>query len=265
VSLQLAPSPALPTSIAATGLAPTRRAPLRPGLLEVGGNDEAKGLPDNLATASISPKTELPADEQPRTKSIALGRLSNEACLKEATARGLPFATVDSARGVETPVRLRGSLNGVSFQGLEGQARQATSVFEILDCRLLLALDNWSAFLAKRHIKRVLHMSMYRPPPRGQAESGKRHSGALAIDVGHFVRDDDSKINVEKDFFGTIGKRPCPAPSPRSEANRVLRELVCEAVANELFHVVLTPGYNRAHHNHLHLEIAPNSDHVYVR
>jgi hypothetical protein len=218
-----------------------------------------------LATASAPPTAVPPTDEQPRTKSIALGRLSNEACLKEATARGLPFATVDSARGVETPVRLTGALNGVSFQGLEGQAKQATSIFEILDCRLLLALDNWSAFLAKRRITRVLHMSMYRPPPRGETQAGTRHNGALAIDVGHFVRDDDSNVNVEKDFFGAIGKRPCPAPPPRSEANRMLRELVCEAIANELFHVVLTPGYNRAHHNHLHLEIAPNGDHVYVR
>jgi hypothetical protein len=34
-----------------------------------------------------------------------------------------------------------------------------------------------------------------------------------------------------------------------------LRSILCEAVAQHLFNVVLTPNYNREHHNHFHLEV----------
>ena len=34
-----------------------------------------------------------------------------------------------------------------------------------------------------------------------------------------------------------------------------LRTILCDTVAKHLFNVVLTPNYNRPHHNHFHLEV----------
>jgi len=41
----------------------------------------------------------------------------------------------------------------------------------------------------------------------------------------------------------------------RMERVKVLREITCKTAELDLFQVILTPHYNRAHHNHLHLEL----------
>jgi hypothetical protein len=40
---------------------------------------------------------------------------------------------------------------------------------------------------------------------------------------------------------------------------------VCEAVERDLFQVVLTPHYDRAHQNHVHLELVPDVEWSFVR
>jgi hypothetical protein len=40
---------------------------------------------------------------------------------------------------------------------------------------------------------------------------------------------------------------------------------VCQAVENSLFQVVLTPHHDRAHENHVHLELKPEVSWTYVR
>jgi hypothetical protein len=44
-----------------------------------------------------------------------------------------------------------------------------------------------------------------------------------------------------------------------------LRSVTCSAADRKLFQVVLTPHYNHAHANHVHLEIKPEVDWTYVR
>jgi hypothetical protein len=44
-----------------------------------------------------------------------------------------------------------------------------------------------------------------------------------------------------------------------------LRAIVCAAVDKDLFNVVLTPNFNRAHRNHLHLEVTRDVDWFMVR
>ena len=44
-----------------------------------------------------------------------------------------------------------------------------------------------------------------------------------------------------------------------------LRRLVCAAVEADLFQVVLTPHYDHAHQNHVHLELVPDVDWSFVR
>jgi hypothetical protein len=44
-----------------------------------------------------------------------------------------------------------------------------------------------------------------------------------------------------------------------------MRQLVCEAAARGLFQVVVTPHYNDAHGNHVHLEIDPQASSLWIR
>ncbi|MGK3994125.1 extensin family protein [Sorangium sp. So ce1024] len=102
------------------------------------------------------------------SRAATYGGLSSDACDREMKRRRIPHAA--AARGaplVDRPVRLTGPLHGVTFRG-DGVAKpRSTSVFDIADCRLVLALDDLAAFLATRGIAEVVHVSMHRPAPAG--------------------------------------------------------------------------------------------------
>jgi hypothetical protein len=204
----------------------------------------------------------------PRTLSLEgspaerYARMDRESCEAELDRRGIPFVQVDEARGVLAPVRLDGPLHGVTFTMGLAPDKAATTPWEILDCRLALALDDFSALLATHDIVEVVHLSMYRPPstrwPEGKL--GSRHSGALAIDAAVFVKRDGTKLDVLHDFHGRIGAHTCgpgTGPRPATPEALELRQIVCQAAEEKLFNSELTPDYNWPHRNHFHLEVTP--------
>jgi hypothetical protein len=190
---------------------------------------------------------------------LRYARLDRVACENELERRGIPFSPVDEARGVLAPVRLRGALHGVTFRTGLAESARATSPWEIVDCRLALALDDFATQLATHDITQVIHFSVYRPPvsswPEGKIAS--RHPGALAIDAGTFVKKDGTRLEVERDFHGHIGATTCTGsgPHPATPEALELRRIVCDAADARLFNVALTPDYNWPHRNHFHLEV----------
>jgi hypothetical protein len=197
--------------------------------------------------------------------------LDRGSCELELTKRRIAFERVGEARGVIAPLRLKGPIAGVDFHSMLPTAQRRTSPYEIYDCRLVLALDDWARVLARHDVVEVVHYSVYRPPPAKQVLSGpgRRHSGALAIDAAIFKTRDGKTISVEKDFHGRIGGKPCAAPPTKQvglPAEAVtLRQIVCEAYDAQLFNVMLTPDYNWPHRNHFHLEVTAGARWVFVR
>jgi hypothetical protein len=128
------------------------------------------------------------------------------ACETELGKRGIAFTKV-SAAAVAAPVRLSGPIRGVTFHSQLPTAQRATSPYEIFDCRLVLALDDFAVILGKYDVSEVVHFSVYRPPIKSwpQDAVGKQHTGGLAIDAGVFIRKDGSILQVERDFHGAIG------------------------------------------------------------
>jgi hypothetical protein len=161
------------------------------------------------------------------------------------------------------PIRLRGPLHGIAIHSGLPEKQRAKAPLEILDCRLVLALDDFAALLAQHGVSEVVHMSGFRSDnDRGCTTkySGKQHCGALAIDVGLLKKSDGSTLEVERDFHGKIGTSTCTAgagPNPVTPAATELWTIVCDAARRGLFHVTLTPNFNEEHRNHLHLEITP--------
>lgn len=196
------------------------------------------------------------------------GAMSRDECEAELSARGIPFHR-ESARGVLAPVRLEGRLHGVDFRTNLGEDRRASTPWEIADCRLVLALDDFAAILEAHDIVEVRHYSMYRVPPKRWADDriGTRHHGGLALDAARFIRKDGTKLDVLDDFKGRRGSKTCGknARKPKTEAARELRELVCSASDQQLFNVMLTPNHNRAHKNHFHLEVTPGVSWMMLR
>lgn len=216
-------------------------------------------------TAPFDPSR--PIDQAPAARYAAFDRLTCEA---ELDRRNIPYERVEEARGVIAPLRLKGRIAGIDFHSMLPQAQRRTSPYEIYDCRLVLAIDDWARVLARHDVVEVVHYSVYRPPHGKEVVDGaaRRHGGALAIDAAMFKTSDGRLLSVERDFHGRIGSRPC-APSARNpvlppEAT-TLRQIVCEAADAQLFNVLLTPDYNWPHRNHFHLEVTAGARWVMVR
>ncbi len=192
------------------------------------------------------------------TPAVRYGGLSQDDCEAELTRRDIDF-TREDAKGVLAPVRIDGELHGVTFRTDGSDAVRETSPYEIADCRLILALDDFAEILAAHDIVEVRHYSMYRPPhgwPDGKI--GAQHNGGLALDAGRFIDSSGKALDVLKDFHGSIGAKTCgdgAGPRPATPDALALRQILCEAVDQHLFSVVLTPNFNRPHRNHFHLEV----------
>ena len=197
------------------------------------------------------------ADQMP---AMRYGALSRDACMAELDRRKIAYVR-ETARGVTEAVRLKGPLHGVKFETDLPPAQDATTPYEIADCRLVLAIDDFAAILAAHDVVEVRHYSMYRPPSESSAadqKPGTRHAGALALDAARFTKKDGTKLAVDKDFHGKIDAKTCgdgAGPNPATPEGIELRKILCETVDQHLFNVVLTPNYNREHHNHFHLEV----------
>jgi hypothetical protein len=255
-------------------------------------DDEHDALPAAASSADGSaeeasdeelPGAELPpaiaSTSSPASKYAALDRAS---CERELGRRRIAFERLPDVRGVKNPLRLNAPLAGVTFHSMLSAEKRKTSPLEIYDCRLVLALDDFARILARHDVVEVVHFSVYRPPSARRAparradtskaaarsrrgplrdEPGRRHGGALAIDAGLFKTRDGRTLSVEKDFHGAIGARTCPPPENASE----LRKIACEAGEAQLFNVLLTPDYNRAHRNHFHMEVTAGARWIMVR
>lgn len=189
---------------------------------------------------------------------VRYAAMTQDACEAELTARGIGFAR-ETAKGVLAAVRLTAPLRGVEFRTNLREDRRTTTIWEIADCRLVLALDDFAQILAAHDIVEVRHYSMYRAAPKRWADDkiGTRHHGGLALDAARFLKRDGTALDVLADFKGRRHRKVCgkKAPEGKTPGARELREIVCAAVEQGLFNVVLTPNFNRAHRNHFHLEV----------
>jgi len=213
------------------------------------GAGEARGPIESPSGADVTP-------------AVRYAGLDPSSCAATLIARGVPFAPVDTARGVLAPIRLTGPIHGVAFHSALSASQRGISPYEILDCRLALALDDFAKILEQHGVREVVHLSMYRPPPKGWSVGriGGQHGGGLAIDAAEFKKEDGTTLDVDRDFAGRIGDHTCgpTAVQPPTVPSAELRSIVCEAAEQHLFHVELTPDYNQRHKNHFHLEVTAN-------
>lgn len=191
--------------------------------------------------------------------------LSPAACARELRAKKYPFKRVGAFKGIATPVRVDGEIEGVKFR-----VPGAKSQFGVLDCRLALTLVEFARFLAAQGVTQVTVDNFYRPNARLPSSRSKRsqHAYGLAIDLTTFTLADGRVLHVENDWGAGIETEPCGpgAQVLTPTSNTVeLRELVCKLVQQQIFHHHLTPSYDRAHRNHLHLDVKRDEHSVTAR
>lgn len=121
-------------------------------------------------------------------------------------------------------------------------------------CPLAQTFAGWARFGVDRAARQILGSELVRIETMGSyncrnvAGSGRRsaHARAEAIDVSAFILADGRRITVSSDWSdGTAAER------------RFLQ--VIHSSACKRFGTVLGPAYNRAHQDHLHLELGGRS------
>ena len=90
------------------------------------------------------------------TPAVKYGALEAEDCKAELGTRHIGY-TEEAALGVKIPVRLTGTLHGVEFRTDANDAKRADSPYEIADCRLVLAMDDFAQILEAHEIVQVRH------------------------------------------------------------------------------------------------------------
>ncbi len=216
--------------------------------------------------------------------SYRYGALDAPSCFAELDRRKIRYQRVAEARGVLAPVRIPDGVGAVVYRTALPRSKGRQSPWEVFDCRLVLALHDFSKILVAHHIDEVLIFSAWRPPSKTwkKGKLARRHPGALAVDLFKFRRrvpvaqpedgkpedgkPEDSKLrsewlDVKDDFHGKIGQATCTAgdqgPKPATPEAVELRALVCETAAARIFTSMLTPNYDKPHFNHLHFEVTP--------
>jgi len=182
---------------------------------------------------------------------VLYANLEPRECLSELEKRELPFTLGPKHGTIDTPVHLTGTLHGVRFEF----ARDVTAL-PLLDCRLLLALDDLSKVAAERGIEIVRYNSIQR---RGWARGRVQgHLGGVAIDIVELVRWDGEVLNVRRDFAGDgVGSDSCGEGSKPFGLGKAadLRGFLCALDRERSFNLLLGPHYDRRHDDHFHFEV----------
>lgn len=116
-------------------------------------------------------------------------------------------------------------------------------------CEVSQAFAGWARYGVDRAARQILGSGLHSIETFGSyscrnvAGTDRRsgHATGAAIDVSGFVLDDGRRIMVKADWFsGSADER---------EFLRVVQQSACKRFAT-----VLSPDYNAAHHDHLHVE-----------
>ena len=177
-------------------------------------------------------------------------------CTAELDARGVAW-TKASRPGIAHPVQITGSVGGIALTSADQPL--------IIDCSLAVSLDEAGHYLRGLGIDHATFSSAYsRRNVRGTNRPSK-HSFGLAIDVHTFSGPDLGTMRVDRDYEQGLGDDVDCVGAPLSQAGAVLKVLQCQLVRSGLFHLVLSPDYDDAHHDHFHLEATPWPDRSAIR
>jgi hypothetical protein len=195
----------------------------------------------------------------------ALMRMDAGRCHEYLRAHEVPFVALEHSRAPEVaiPVRLTGAVAGVTFTipWSENEARDAHAIW---DCRLVAAIVPMAEFLHAHGVTEVQYFSALRRGKIVRDKPRSQHNVGLALDLLGLRGPTFALATVEQTYpkgrlrtcpaHGAPGSPGSPVPVGATSADLYLA-LACQAYTRGLFHTILTPDHDRAHANHLHLDL----------
>ena len=195
------------------------------------------------AEASVSSNSSSPAIEpsQDRSYLLPLGDpltsrramatkyadLSPNACRAELRRRRISVGPSRTAwAGIAAPMRLTEPLHNVRFI-----TPGPKSVHGLLDCRLVLLLDELASVLEPAGVTTIYVDGFYRPKAHLPGKKAlSQHAFGLAIDIHAFGTKGSHTLVIERDFAGQLGAPVCgpgATVQPESKDSIDLRNIVC--------------------------------------
>jgi hypothetical protein len=176
-------------------------------------------------------------------------------CKAELDARRVAWKPA-ARPGIANAVEITGPLGGVTYTTYNQPL--------VIDCSLAVSLDEAGKYISSLGLDKAMFSSAYsRRTVRGTNRPSK-HSFGLAIDVHSYSSSSDT-LRIDRDYEQGLGDDVDCVGKPLTQGGATLKILQCQLVRSGLFYLVLSPDYDDAHHDHLHLEVKPWSDRTELR
>ncbi len=176
-------------------------------------------------------------------------------CYSELESRGVAFKRTKKP-GIVLAVEITGPLAGVAVHGPDAL---------VIDCSLAVSLHDAASYARALGFEEIGFSSAYsRRTIRGTNRPSK-HSFGLAIDVHNLAGSALGTVRIDKDYEQGLGDAIDCIGAPMTQGGAALKILQCQLVRSGLFHLVLSPDYDDAHHDHFHLEAKPWRDRSSLR
>lgn len=181
-------------------------------------------------------------------------------CVSQLEALGAEFTMTDhdaeSPSGfpgllceIEDPVLLHGPINGVGLRYFEND--QDTPV--LMSCEAARSVVESAAIARSLGADEIIHMGTYNCRVIAGTSKLSEHASGNAIDIFGFTLEDGTEISVLEDWEDGVN-------DPVTADGRRLRDFTDRLWADDLWNVILTPEFNAAHDNHVHLDRTPGGN-----
>jgi hypothetical protein len=180
-------------------------------------------------------------------------------CTAELERRGVEFKSVKKS-GIAHGVEIAGPLGGIQWDAADRTL--------VIDCSLAVSLDEAGRYLKELGIDKATFSSAYSKRNVRGTNRPSKHSYGLAVDVHTFTFGAAGAlgtIRVDRDYEQGLGDDVDCVGRPLTQGGAVLKIMQCQLVRSGLFHLVLSPDYDDAHHDHFHLEAKPWSERTALR
>jgi hypothetical protein len=167
-------------------------------------------------------------------------------CKAELERRNVSFKSVKRS-GIANGVEITGPLGGIQLS--------SEQLPLVIDCSLAVSLDEAGKYLRELGVAKVSYSSAYSKRNVRGTNRPSKHSFGLAIDVHTFDVGTLGTLRVDRDYEQGLGDDVDCVGRPLTQGGAVLKIMQCQLVRSGLFHLVLSPDYDDAHHDHFHLEV----------
>ncbi len=150
---------------------------------------------------------------------------------------------------IDEPVRLYSPVHGIDYRYISNEEPSPI----LVSCGLALALDELGVLLESKDAVEVAHIGTYNCRVISGTTTLSEHSFGRAIDLGGFTLADDTYITVYADWEDGVA-------DPVTFAGQWLKDLTDKRHEQGIFNIILTPEYNAAHDDHVHVDMTPNAD-----